>query len=527
MLGEKLIQLAHHFANLGILNWVISPGSRNAPIVAALVKQGSFKLYSSPDERSAAFTAMGMAISSHQPAAFLCTSGSALSNAYPAVLEAYYSRIPLVIVSADRPEELIDQWDGQTIRQVNFFGDYTRSFIQLNARSEKPNVSLDKIRSCIQKSCNPISGPVHINIALSEPIYEGIESQNHNSTDVLIETNKPVKNKLENTSDFTFEIQTNSKIALIIGQGFRNNKVVEILSSLANKIPVLTDVTSGYSEIGLSNWDWGLLKRTIPENLRPDLILTMGMGIISKPLKLELRKWKPKHIHISEVSEIADPFQTNPVHLISDEYLTLTQLKDNLENNIDNDYLNEWRSFIDSQTLNPKNLPLPYNYELEFVQKLILSSNDNHHLHFGNSMSARYASWSSKSAARIFSNRGVSGIDGCISSALGDALAQSDKVVIAIVGDITTLYDSNAFWGEWPNNFHLVVLNNQGGAIFDWIDGPNQLDSLRPFIHTPHEKSFKQLAELHKKSIQTFSLVNEQVTLDEIIQNQVTEIQVQ
>ena len=524
MLGEKLLLLAQQFAKNGILNWVVSPGSRNAPIVAALIKEGSFKLYSSPDERSAAFTAMGMAISTQQPAAFLCTSGSALSNAFPAVLESYYSRIPLVIVSADRPEELIDQWEGQTIRQVNFFGDYARSFVHINARMDDKDLVTDKISKSINKSYNPIGGPVHINIALSEPIYEGLKSNSFQPIKNRTESTQPKNDNLSKSFKFPFEIHSNTKVALIIGQGLTNTGILKHLAALSSSIPVFTDVTSGYAEIGLSNWDWALLKRNIPENLKPDLIITMGMGIISKPLKLELRKWKPKHIHISKIAETANPFQTNPLRLICDEVKYLQELNDKLSTELSKDYLDKWKSFIDTQALSPKNLPLPYNLELELVQQLIQSSNEKHHLHFGNSMSVRYASWSKKSETRIFSNRGVSGIDGCVSSALGDALSNPKKMIIAIVGDITTLYDSNAFWGKWPHNFHLVILNNKGGAIFDWIEGPNNLKELRSFIHTPHDKPLKHLAELHTKSFKTFNLKVDQVTLDEIIQSQVSEI---
>lgn len=523
MLGKQLSIIAQYFADCGIVDWVISPGSRNAPIVAALIKNRSFNFYSSPDERSAAFTAMGMAISNGKPAGFLCTSGSALSNAYPAVLESYYSRVPLLIVSADRPEELIDQWDGQTIRQKNFFGNYVRSFAHINARYDKLQNSNQNIKKCISISTGPISGPVHINISLSEPIYEGIEdqkqidSQNSNvNSDTLLQ-----EYKLD--YDLSSEIQSSKQIALIIGQGFRKNDVSTVLESLATKIPVFADITSGYSEIGLTNWDWGLLKRIIPDNLKPDLIITLGMGIISKPLKLAMRKWSPEHLHVSEASEIGDPFQTQPKHLPFNEIYFLRDLNKLLIGRESN-FLNNWNSFIESQILIAQELPIPFNLELCFVQDLIKNSDENYHLHFGNSMSVRYASWSIKGASRIFSNRGVSGIDGCISTALGDALVNPDKKIIVIAGDITSLYDANSFWGDWPINFHLIILNNHGGAIFDWIDGPNKLPDLRNFIHTPHSKSFNYLAQLHKKSFQKVELQSQTITLNEILNTQVIEL---
>ncbi len=128
MLSDRLDYIAALFQEADILHWFISPGSRNAPIVAALLRNGHFQLHSFPDERACAFAAMGHALLERHPAAFLCTSGSALANAYPAVLESYYQRVPLLIVSADRPANRIDQWDGQTIRQQDFFGSYVPWF---------------------------------------------------------------------------------------------------------------------------------------------------------------------------------------------------------------------------------------------------------------------------------------------------------------------------------------------------------------------------------------------------------------
>ena len=176
MLSERLDYIVALFQEAGITHWFVSPGSRNAPIVAALIRNGHFKLHSFPDERSSAFAAMGSALKHQYPAAFLCTSGSALANAYPAVLEAYYQRVPLLIVSADRPEDRIDQWDGQTIRQKNFFGNYVRGSYHLDARSESTLSSNQGIYDCIRQGLEGIPGPTHINISLSEPIYEGIET---------------------------------------------------------------------------------------------------------------------------------------------------------------------------------------------------------------------------------------------------------------------------------------------------------------------------------------------------------------
>ena len=499
MLSERLDYIAALFHEAGISQWFVSPGSRNAPIIAALLKNENFNLHSFPDERSCAFAAMGNALQFRYPAAFLCTSGSALANAYPAVLEAYYQRIPLLIVSADRPEDRIDQWDGQTIRQNNFFGEYARSACHINARDFTLEDISQAIFSTIQNGLEGIHGPIHINIALPEPIYEGIQNPpaSHQNIPAFVFKSPEYPPVLPEEVQLLTE---NKKVLLLVGQHTESRILSDVLDRLQHRVTLICDVTSRQNSYGLDGWDWALYQREIPDELAPDLIITMGMGFISKPLKQVLTKWKPQHIHVSLHTEIGDPFQTNPqlwqAHEADfAEALYQSQSPIALENSTR--YRSQWEEFITKQTINFEDLEEPFRSEAQFMNLLFDNLDENTHLHLGNSMSVRYGSWVGKTAAKVFSNRGVSGIDGCLSTAIGDALGNGETPVWVVLGDVSALYDSNALWGTIPRNLKIIIFNNAGGRIFDFIKGPNAAPEIRDYVHTPVEINFEYLGRLY------------------------------
>ena len=532
MLSERLDYIAALFHEAGINNWFVAPGSRNAPIVAALSRSEAFNLHSFPDERACAFAAMGFGLKNRFPAAFLCTSGSALANAYPAVLEAYYQRIPLLIVSADRPENRIDQWDGQTIRQAQFFGNYIRHSFHFDARSISQESLIEGVFSSIKGSLEGIPGPIHINIALSEPIYEGINS--------IFDPNQLASNTPQTPLNIpTFvhkgpsyppvfpedirEIINHKKTVLVIGMHTESTLLSEVFRKLQAFLPIFCDVNSGQTEYGLEAWDWGLFRREIPESLKPDVLITMGMGIVSKSLKQALTHWKPQHIHVGMHDEVGDPFMSQPQHwkaheadfaealyqIVSDTSSTTDSLQD--ENSVQTpdaleSYKKNWESFIQEQTLSPLNLGSPFDSEFRFIKALFSRLTHVDRLHLGNSMTVRYGNWAGKTQARVCSNRGVSGIDGCLSTAVGDAIANPDNSVWVVLGDVSSVYDSNALWTDLPPNLTIVILNNSGGRIFDFINGPNELPAIRDYIHTPRTFDFGKLAAFYNVEYLKYSL---------------------
>jgi 2-succinyl-5-enolpyruvyl-6-hydroxy-3-cyclohexene-1-carboxylate synthase len=533
MLSTKLDYIAQLLWEAGISNWVVSPGSRNAPIVAALIKHGQFHLHSSPDERSGAFVALGISQINQYPAGFICTSGSALVNAFPAVVEAYYQRIPLVILSADRPEELIDQWDGQTLRQPGIFGNYVRCSWHGNARNESKESLTKGIYQCIQQSLTQIPAAVHLNIALSEPIYEGIEAPFQYAENIppfvyltpqpeKIEIQRVQKSIFYNAQNFEELIEfRKSKIAILVGQNPPSPLITHVLTELQHLVPVFTDICSSQTQVGLSHWDWGMLKREIPASLEPNILISLGTATISKPFKQFIKKSQPKHVHIGMWDEVGDPFETNPEHWKVNEADFLQAILEILTastTNYNNAYLKDWENFLSNQTLTAESLPQPFGKELQLMQKIFQQANENCIIHLGNSMSVRYGSWSGQTQAQVYSNRGVSGIDGCLSTAVGAAIASPEKHNIAILGDVSAMYDSHALWAELPLNLTIIVYNNGGGRIFDWIDGPNKLPELRQFIHTPREFDLKHLCNLYSVPHFKFSLIQMDEALRMIFQ---------
>ena len=534
MLSERLDYIAALFHEAGINNWFVAPGSRNAPIVAALSRSEAINLQSFPDERACAFAAMGFGLKNRYPAAFLCTSGSALANAYPAVLEAYYQRIPLLIVSADRPENRIDQWDGQTIRQAQFFGNYVRHSFHFDARSISQESLIEGVFSSIKGSLEGIPGPIHINIALSEPIYEGINSifdpnqlaSNTPQTPLNIPTfvHKGTSYPPVFPEDIR-EIINHKKTVLVIGMHTESTLLSEVFRKLQAFLPIFCDVSSGQTEYGLEAWDWGLFRREIPESLKPDVLITMGMGIVSKSLKQALTHWKPQHIHVGMHDEVGDPFMSQPQHwkaheadfaealyqIISDTPHTTASLQEKNQTSVQpldtpENYKQNWESFILEQTLSPLNLGSPFDSEFRFIKALFSRLTHVDRLHLGNSMTVRYGNWAGKTQARVCSNRGVSGIDGCLSTAVGDAIANPDNSVWVVLGDVSSVYDSNALWTDLPPNLTIVILNNSGGRIFDFINGPNELPAIRDYIHTPRTFDFGKLAAFYNVEYLKYSL---------------------
>lgn len=499
MLQQNLFSFVSALGKAGLKNVVLCPGSRNAPIVLAFVRHGGFNLFSVADERSAAFMAMGMAKSLNKPVAMCCTSGTAALNFYPAICEAYYSGIPLLAITADRPPEMIDQWDGQAIRQKEVFKNHIllsvetpdADELQLNRFAE---IAIETFTIANTKS----KGPVHINIPLNEPLYKGLDEQfgEYPSPDYQVsfkEGQYPFSNKYPeiHLEQATSTIKNNSRILVIAGA---DTKIA--FEKYANLI-VLPDVISGLSHA--KNLHWGFEKglvtanKEILSNLKPDVLITTGKWILSKNLKNLIRNQRPPtHIHLDSNGQCADPFGTMPQLLKNsfDELLNWANQNSNAT------YIAEWQNL--TQNANTKSdswIGSDEMSEIRAFKKAIKSQTSDVVVHFSNSMPIRYASIFSDllETEHIYANRGTSGIDGCSSTALGHALV-TDKKVVLFTGDISFFYDSNAWWNNHlPDNLKIILFNNRSGNIFNIIDGASKMDERHPFMTTPHFRSAKNI----------------------------------
>ncbi len=482
---------------------IISPGSRNAPLIIEFTGQKFFNNYSIIDERSAGFFALGIAQQKKYPAVLVCTSGSALLNYYPAISEAFYSKIPLIIVSADRPQKWVDQGEGQTIRQHNVFKNHSYFNITLS-ENEDPNNKLNiekAIKTSIEKQ-----GPVHINIPFDEPLYETLSKE-------IIQTEKNQKLTItepeisDTKIDELLKIwKTNPKKMILAGQLYPSSilkKQLVKLSEDKNLIVLDENISNLYHQNFINNIDQSIfgLNENQLRQLKPDLLITIGRNIISKKVKHFLRNHKPKHHWHIEITDIApDTFEALSEHINTTPEMFFSQLLFRIydQMNLKGNYQQRWlsikkrnkkkhREFLDKTEFSDLKIFdfLSRNIPLTFM------------LQWGNSSTIRYAQLFDFHPQNIhFSNRGTSGIDGSTSTAIGAALA-SKKPTLLVSGDLSFLYDSNGLWNKYiPPHFKAVIINNGGGDIFNFIPGPSSTQALKDFFVTQHHLKIKKLVEM-------------------------------
>lgn len=494
--------LLQQLLELGVKDIIISPGSRNAPLIIEAVNIDAFNLISITDERSAAFVGLGLAQQKQIPVALFCTSGSAVLNYAPALAEAYYMKIPLIAISADRPEELIEMADGQTIKQFGALQNVVKSQINLpeiNAEEKQLRLFYRNLVFTLQQSIMPPEGPIHINIAFTEPLYLCSEQSIHlpfpqfNYTQT--KSNNQTSHLLSNSS---FQ---NQKIMLLVGQ--RNSDEIEnnLISEFCkkNNVALFYETTSNLPNgSGVGHIDIFLesLNQSEKTDFLPDVLITYKTNIVSKKLKTWLKS-KPgkQHIHIGKE------------YVLLDTYFSLNyQVETDIKTFIQNYFFTGSASYCEK--IQKKSIQLnefAENFEAQYsdfeVFKII-----SHQLkvgsivYFGNSASIRYAQlFNGFYNYQNFCNRGTSGIEGCLSTAVGAAYAQPGKTVYCILGDTSFFYDSNALYNNMlPNNLKIILINNGGGGIFKIIDGPTNVKNFEKYIEAKHDFSAKQLCNTFK-----------------------------
>lgn len=493
-LAQSLIEI---FKAKGIHHIVISPGSRNAPLTIGFSnQQNTFKCYSIADERCAAFFALGMAQQLNQPVAVVCTSGSALLNYYPAVAEAFYSQIPLIVVSADRPQNKIDIGDGQTIRQENVFANHCLYNANLTEYASKDNDI--KINVAIHEAILK-KGPTHINVPFEEPLYELVSELSIQP--VLLEFEDELNDFILSKS-FIQQWSTAKKKMILVGELKPNTIDNEIITQLAkdNSIVVLTEKTSNlHHDAYIDTIDTLITPFTAEdfENFRPEILLTFGGMVVSKRIKAFLRKYQPKeHWHVDSLraydtyGSLSKHFETTP----NTFFKTLLSGSEKTESSYKEVYLkiNEVRKRKHAKYVDE--IPFSDFKVFEFLSHRLPQ---NIQLQISNSSAIRYLQLVAiDKTIEVFCNRGTSGIDGSTSTAIGAAL-QSNKQTFFITGDISFFYDSNALWNNYlPNNFKIILINNSGGGIFRILPGHQETEVFNTFFETTHHLNASHLAKM-------------------------------
>ena len=511
---QSIANISEICALKGVQKAVLSPGSRCAPLTLSFARNPKVQTYTFSDERSAAFVALGMAQQTKKPVVLICTSGSAAYNYAPAIAEAYFRQVPLLVLTADRPPEWIDQWDGQTIRQAGIYGNHIKKSFQLPVSYGHPDEAWHAERivsEAVNCAVSGAQGPVHINVPLREPFYPEKDVPYGFSEQIKIIEALPASPQLseESWQQLMEEGMQHDKVLIVGGQSDKNPDMDQVLESLLQKhqYVVVGDTIanlSGKYVVAHHDIFLGCNDPQRMEALRPELLITFGQSLISKNLKLFLRTYKPKaHWHIAPYGEVGDTFQsltkiipTSPqeffskmLHWRSKEKFQL-QREDNFSNlwHIENKRAGAFmQAFFEGQMFG----------EFEAAHAVLKSIPLGADLHLANSMTVRYANFFGQLAdgVTVYANRGTSGIDGSNSTAVGTALA-SGKLTTLITGDMAFFYDRNAFWHNHPTpNLRIIVLNNQGGGIFRLINGPSQQPELEEYFETRQLLTAKNTAD--------------------------------
>lgn len=514
---QPIYDIAELCARKGVTRAVLCPGSRCAPLTLAFARHNDIAVKTFSDERSAAFVASGIAHETQSPAILVCTSGSAAYNFAPAIAEAFFQEIPLIIFTADRPKEWIDQLDGQTIRQTNIFGDHVKKSYNLPEDYEHPDTVWfihRAINEAINLSQEFPKGPVHINAPFREPLYPAKNEKIFFNRNLKVVHANPLSQSLANeeVAEFIKRLKSFSKILLLAGQQDFDDDLAKAIEkfSLTNHAPVVGDILSNlHSNQGVVRYSdtfLGSCGDDVKKSLQPELLITFGKSIISKNTKLFLRKHKPKeHWHIQPSGMVADTFQAltevvkcepklffKSVASIQTEKKFEAQKKENFK------LIWEAEEHRTTQSMNTFFMHADFSEILlvkEFFSQLPLRCN----LHLANSMAVRYGNLvgiaSGKKGIHVYANRGASGIDGCTSTAVGHALSNETPNFL-ITGDMAFFYDRNAFWHNYRlPNLHVLVLNNHGGIIFSMIDGPGNVAELEEFFVTDQKLTARHLCE--------------------------------
>lgn len=508
---DNILQLAALLKAHGITTAVLCPGSRNAPLVQTFAASG-FDCHAVTDERSAGFYAIGLSIAGGRPVAVCCTSGSALANLYPAVAEAYYQQVPLVVVSADRPAAWIGQMDGQTMPQPGIFGDMVRMSAALPEVKDEEDEWLcnrlinEALLAAVHHGC----GPVHINVPVGEPLFDFTASELP-AARVIRRLVRP-GGDADARGRLLGAMRGCRRVMLVIGQ---SGQPVTLPAATARRLCSRVAVMSEHPGncrpplAACTAFDAALcaMDEGTQSALAPDLLLTCGGHITSKRFKIYIRRHRPlHHWHISDDGRIADLFMSQTAAIEDDAATFLAMIADALDD-ADTAYPAAWMQHC-SSVARPRFGYSAMSATGSLVRRLPAGST----LHLANSSAIRYAQlYPVAEGVTVRSNRGMNGIEGSLSAAIGHAAADPSRLNFIIIGDLSFFYDMNALWnGNIRPNVRILLLNNSGGEIFHSLPGLNLPPRGHDFVTAVHttkaegwakERGFDYLAAHDESSL--------------------------
>jgi len=492
-------------AQHGIKKVIIAPGSRNAPLIFAFTAQSGIECLSITDERSAAYFALGMAQHSSEAVALVCTSGTAVLNFAPAIAEAFYQNLPLLVFTADRPAEMIDQADGQTLRQENIFGNYIKAAFNLPVETVVDadlQFSDRQVSQAIDTAISYPQGPVQINVPLREPIYTAIP-ETHSNPKIIKTLSALSVISAENLEILKTSWLKHQRKLVIFGVFPKNECLNALANQLANEpdAVVLAENLSNINGVKIITQPESLFSRINAsdnqEVFKPDLLITIGHSVICKQLKIFLRNHQP-----------AEQWQIESSMPYVDTYKSLTSVlpgyaTDSLgkmpfgqtQSNFSETYQQEFNKITTLHNEFIKDAPIS---DMAVTIELLKQIPSNSILQLANSTSVRWTQlFPARKDLTYICNRGTSGIDGSMSTAAGYAYSSKEPTIF-LTGDLSFIYDSNALWNNYiGKNLKIIVMNNNGGNIFRFIGDKELMKNSLDFFTTPHQAKIKSLVEAY------------------------------
>lgn len=495
---KNILQLVALLKAHEIRNIVLCPGSRNTPLIQTIANHPYFTCHSATDERSAGFYALGLSLNGGKPAAVCCTSGTALLNLHPAIAEAFYQQVPLVVISADRPEAWIGQMDGQTLPQPGVFGNLVKMSVNLpEINTEEEEWYCNRlVNEALLELNHHGKGPVHINIPISEPLFS------FNTEELpevrVIERYQGLNIYDKKYDDLIARLNKYNSRMMIAGQANMIYMFERKVSKLLYKhFAWLTEHTGNRTIPGMPIKNFDAILYSIPEGseeqekLYPEIVITYGGHIVSKRLKQFLRKHPPKeHWHVSLDGKVTDTYCSVTTIIEIDPFEFLDKLAYMMENR-NTDYPKRWEK-LSKEIPEPQ---FPFS-EMGAIGALLKNIPADSALHLANSSTVRYAQlFNIPETVEVCCNRGTSGIEGSLSTSLGYAY-MSEKINFTVIGDLSFFYDMNALWsGTFNNNVRIMLLNNGGGEIFQALPGLKMNDKTHRYVTARHNTNAETWAK--------------------------------
>jgi 2-succinyl-5-enolpyruvyl-6-hydroxy-3-cyclohexene-1-carboxylate synthase len=523
----------------GVTEAVVSPGSRSTPMAMVMAEHPGLNVHIHVDERSAAFFALGKAKASGKPVAILCTSGTAAANYFPAIAEANISRIPLIVITSDRPHELRDVGAPQAIDQIRLYGHHVKWFVEM-AIPEKSDEMLRYVRSvCGRAAATALqapSGPVHLNFPFREPLIprldENIFQLNERPKQYVNVRNGALTIDKSDLSEIASKINEHEKGIIICGQ-IENTAFTDMVTELSERLhfPILADplsqLRSGKHSTAnvIDAYDTILRSADAKNFLKPTIVLRFGAMPVSKALTIFLKEnYQAEHLVVDGGGGWRDPAALTTEMIYCDETKFCEELLSEVKANNDQQFLHKWQAL---NRLTKDNLTVIRDTtelsESRLFYQMAEMLPEHANLFVGNSMPIRDLDsffHNNEKSIRILANRGANGIDGTVSTALGAASVTSQPSYL-VLGDLTFFHDLNGLLAAklYTINLTIIVINNNGGGIFSFLSQAEHPKHFELLFGTPLDLDFEHVVRMYNGN---FTRVQDWEQLRELMESSKT-----